>query len=345
MSHVLSASPAWRRVFFALSVVLLAAMTFGPAFARNGMALQSLSPQAIAVTKEELGPNWIKTGDSGNRSALWNTYSVEYENTKDFPELRITSFTVGVAGETRGLDPLINYLRESLEARGFAISSLVNEGFGDGKGFRGNRNIPGGGVAVVYMFRVKTVVGIADALGPASKEGEVQALALKHARMQEQRLWAAFAPPATPTPVPTAVPAPIVDVPAPIPTPTPAPVVVATAPFCQPGEEPAFRGRIAALKEQVGDAMGIPTSCEFADPAGSGDMQQITSTGLVAYRGTTDTVTFTAGVERWASTPEGLVYDNGAQVQPAPEAPPAEEMAPTEEVVVEPGAEEPVPVE
>jgi hypothetical protein len=97
----------------------------------------------------------------------------------------------------------------------------------------------------------------------------------------------------------------------------PAPLALAqTAQGCQVGESPHFTFGFAALKEQVGDAMGDPITCEFSDPNGTGDIQQRTTTGLAFWRKSTNTPTFTDGFDHWAQTPQGWVTWTGASIDP-----------------------------
>jgi hypothetical protein len=63
----------------------------------------------------------------------------------------------------------------------------------------------------------------------------------------------------------------------------------AADPYCRSGEQPQFRFGFASLKAELGARMGSPTSCEYDDPAGSGDTLQTTSTGLGIYRLRTNT--------------------------------------------------------
>lgn len=87
---------------------------------------------------------------------------------------------------------------------------------------------------------------------------------------------------------------------------------------CPPGQQPSFHFGFAALRAQIGDVMGAPTSCEYADPAGTGDTEQLTSTGLAYWRKATNTPTFTDGVRHWALTAEGLITWTGPGVDPPP---------------------------
>jgi hypothetical protein len=89
-----------------------------------------------------------------------------------------------------------------------------------------------------------------------------------------------------------------------------------TAEGCQPGEVPHFTSGFAALKDQIGDAMGDPITCEFTDPSGTGDVHQRTSTGLAFWRKSTNTPTFTDGFNHWAQTPQGWVTWTGGSVDP-----------------------------
>jgi hypothetical protein len=85
--------------------------------------------------------------------------------------------------------------------------------------------------------------------------------------------------------------------------------------FCRPGESPQFRFGFAALKEQVGPAMGEPIECEHAN-ASNGDTLQQTTAGLAFYRKATNTPTFTDGFRHWGLTGSGLAYWEGSSVDP-----------------------------
>jgi len=88
------------------------------------------------------------------------------------------------------------------------------------------------------------------------------------------------------------------------------PRVVATiyppAPFCEPGQEPQFSSGFAALREELGDAMGTPTECEHPNSS-NGDTLQATTKGLAFYRKSTNTPTFTDGSTHWGITSDGLI--------------------------------------
>jgi hypothetical protein len=85
---------------------------------------------------------------------------------------------------------------------------------------------------------------------------------------------------------------------------------------CAPGVTPTFRQGFAAIKTQLGDAVGNPTSCEFADPNGTGDVLQQTSNGLAFWRKSSNTPTFTNGNQHWALTAKGWVQWTGASIDP-----------------------------
>ena len=97
----------------------------------------------------------------------------------------------------------------------------------------------------------------------------------------------------------------------------PAPTAAAqTAQGCQAGEVPHFTFGFADLKAHIGGPMGDPVTCEFADPNGTGDVHQRTTTGLAFWRKSTNTPTFTNGFDHWAETPQGWVTWTGASVDP-----------------------------
>ena len=85
---------------------------------------------------------------------------------------------------------------------------------------------------------------------------------------------------------------------------------------CGRGVSPRFTLGFAELKTRLGDAMGDPLTCEFADPSGSGDMHQLTTSGLAFWRKSTNTPTFTNGSEHWGRTATGWVEWSGTSIDP-----------------------------
>jgi hypothetical protein len=85
---------------------------------------------------------------------------------------------------------------------------------------------------------------------------------------------------------------------------------------CQTGYVFGF----ADLHTWLGDTMGAPTSCEYADPNGTGDTEQNTSAGLAFWRKSTNTPTFTNGWAHWALTSIGQVTWDGESIDPPPDA-------------------------
>lgn len=100
-----------------------------------------------------------------------------------------------------------------------------------------------------------------------------------------------------------------------------------TAPFCQPGQAPQFVLGFAALKAQVGPAMGDPIECEHANPE-NGDALQQTTAGLSFYRKSTNTPTFTDGYNHWGLTSGGMVTWTGDSIDPPDTAAAAPPIAP-----------------
>ncbi|HZO29175.1 MAG TPA: hypothetical protein VFH48_24640 [Chloroflexota bacterium] len=87
------------------------------------------------------------------------------------------------------------------------------------------------------------------------------------------------------------------------------------APFCRPGESPSFQDGFVALTAELGAIVGEPVEC--AHPLGpTGDVIQRTTTGYVYWRKITNTPAFTDGRRHWGLTPSGLVYWEGADVDP-----------------------------
>jgi hypothetical protein len=62
--------------------------------------------------------------------------------------------------------------------------------------------------------------------------------------------------------------------------------------------------------------MGQAVTCEYADPSGTGDVEQQTTAGLAFWRKATNTPTFTDGGTHWALTAGGLVSWSGGSVDP-----------------------------
>jgi hypothetical protein len=89
----------------------------------------------------------------------------------------------------------------------------------------------------------------------------------------------------------------------------------ATVAYCNPGQQPSFSQGLGSLKQRLGEAMGTPLECEHASSA-AGDTVQQTTTGLAAYYGLTNTVTFTDGWRHWAITSNGYVTWEGTQSLP-----------------------------
>jgi len=87
------------------------------------------------------------------------------------------------------------------------------------------------------------------------------------------------------------------------------------APFCRPGEVPAFTFGFAALKAELGPIMGDPIECAHPNDA-NGDVLQNTTSGLSFWRKSTNTPTFTDGYRHWGLTPGGLVAWTGDSIDP-----------------------------
>jgi hypothetical protein len=88
-----------------------------------------------------------------------------------------------------------------------------------------------------------------------------------------------------------------------------------TAPYCSPGQTPAFANGLAQLKLELGEVMGTALECEHPSSV-VGDTVQQTSTGLAAYSKTTNTVTFTDGWRHWAIRDGSVLSWEGTQAEP-----------------------------
>jgi hypothetical protein len=80
----------------------------------------------------------------------------------------------------------------------------------------------------------------------------------------------------------------------------------APAPYCNPGQVPAFALGLSSLKQRLGETMGAPLECEHP-ASGDGDTLQQT---------TTNTVSFTDGWRHWAITPSGFAQWEGVEPNP-----------------------------
>jgi hypothetical protein len=279
---------------------------------------QSYTATSIALTPQELGPDWTLTSSSTDQFAGTELREAIF----DSPSGRGIRITSAVASSTDLAEEVITHLRFDLQDEGYTISSVQGQGFGDGRAFRAEFS-DGRHTLVSYLFRVHNLTAFVDYEG-ATGASDVNAQATAVARKQEAKLFAVFAP-ATPAPTPT--PAPVASpTPAPTvsPTPIPAPATIAApaielapaAPYCAPGEKPQFRFGFATLSQRLGDQMGAPTSCEYGDPRGSGDTLQNTEKGLSFYRQETNIATFTNGSQHWAVTSTGLVSWSGDSIDP-----------------------------
>jgi hypothetical protein len=76
---------------------------------------------------------------------------------------------------------------------------------------------------------------------------------------------------------------------------------------CDGGATPQYSFGFLALRERMGELMGEPVSCEYADPNGSGDTLQDTSTGLAFWRKSSNLPTFTDGTAHWALSSDGVI--------------------------------------
>jgi hypothetical protein len=86
--------------------------------------------------------------------------------------------------------------------------------------------------------------------------------------------------------------------------------------YCAPEQAPAYASGFAELKAYVGEPMGDPVTCEYADPDGTGNVLQQTTTGTALWRAGTSTSIFTAGSDHWAVMASGQVSWSGPDLDP-----------------------------
>lgn len=91
------------------------------------------------------------------------------------------------------------------------------------------------------------------------------------------------------------------------------------APYCLSGQVPQFDGGFVTLSRLLRGAMGDPLDCEHLNPE-NGDTLQRTTTGLAYSRTSTRISSFTDGHRHWALTPDGLLYWEGGEIDPPPNA-------------------------
>jgi hypothetical protein len=95
---------------------------------------------------------------------------------------------------------------------------------------------------------------------------------------------------------------------------------------CAPPDSVQFGPDFLRLYAQLGDVMGLPTSCE--QRSGNGDLVQATTTGVAVYRAQTGAAFFASGEQHWALTDDALVSWTGNWHQgmaPPPAAEPTED--------------------
>jgi hypothetical protein len=100
------------------------------------------------------------------------------------------------------------------------------------------------------------------------------------------------------------------------------PVSGQTDAHCAAGTSPQFTAGFNTLALGLGPSMGIPLTCAYPDPSGTGDVEQSTSMGLAFWRKSTNTPTFTNGAEHWAVTASGWRTWTGASIDPPSDAQP-----------------------
>ena len=106
------------------------------------------------------------------------------------------------------------------------------------------------------------------------------------------------------------------------------PVLADTYPYCAPSVVPVFELGFAALDAAAPGVMGQPLECEHADPV-SGDVDQLTSTGMAVYRAGVGAITFVAGVHHWALVDGALrTWDGSSLAPPTLASPPAPDPPP-----------------
>jgi hypothetical protein len=188
------ATRSWRR---ALVIPLAAIVVAFPAAGYAQINAQPLTPQAIALTAQDLGPEWTMTSQQSDEIDGTTMYRVVYSS----PSGRAVRIQTAVTTSVDLAEGVISYLRYQLEQEGMTISSVQDNGFGDGRAFKAEAS-DGQRTMVSYLFRVRNLTAFVDYVGGANAP-DVQTQAVAVARKQEAKLFAVFAPPPASTPVPT----------------------------------------------------------------------------------------------------------------------------------------------
>jgi len=86
------------------------------------------------------------------------------------------------------------------------------------------------------------------------------------------------------------------------------PLSAAAAPWCSPGQTPAFAFGFAELADDLGPVMGQPIECEHGEAQSTSLTLQQTTTGMALYQWCLNVSTFTRGPDHWTLLPGGLVH-------------------------------------
>jgi hypothetical protein len=93
---------------------------------------------------------------------------------------------------------------------------------------------------------------------------------------------------------------------------------------CESGQGPTFTAQFAPLLEWIAPAMGTPFTCAYADPAGTGDLHILTNKGLVYWRQSTGTLSYTLnddqGQQHWALIDGKMLGWLGDSIDPPTDA-------------------------
>src|SRR5689334_12561296 len=90
-------------------------------------------------------------------------------------------------------------------------------------------------------------------------------------------------------------------------------------PFCSSDGAPQVGDGFQTLTAQLGNRIGVPAECQHAE-ATTGDIQQHTSTGLLYWRKSTNTPSFTDGAEHWAIRGTQILHWTLPDADPPPNA-------------------------
>jgi hypothetical protein len=163
------------------AVLALLGVALSPTLA----SADTLQASKLTLNASDLGPGW----SSQEQFSVTGDPRTDYLITFASGNGRKAEDEVGVAPSPELADQLIVQTRELLRSEGATISSVQDQGFGDGAAFKASFTLDGQS-EVAYIFRVHGIFANVEYRADAGAS-DLQSQALQVARKQESRLWAA----------------------------------------------------------------------------------------------------------------------------------------------------------